>query len=157
MCRVIGSRSRRAASSGAVVAGMGGLLRFVLGPRRLRPCACIGAEVALCVKAGADRAAGGTVPDKGSLALKAVIRSPAPWWLWKADGRITTRSCRFDGCQHVGDVVADGCPLIRRKLDQCELPTGQVLLIPDVPVTGNPNGEPGLFGGPDKVAVLDGG
>lgn len=47
--------------------------------------------------------------------------------------------------------------MIRRKLDQCELPTGQVLLIPGVPVTGNQNGEPGLFGGPDKVAVLDGG
>src|SRR5208282_5526483 len=70
---------------------------------------------------------------------------------------VTAWSCGVDDRQHVGDVVADGYPLIRRKLDQRKLSTGQILLMPDVPVTGNQKGEPGLLGGPDEVAVLDGG
>ena len=72
----------------------------------------------------------GLCSERTASAFKGGIRSPAPRWLGKADGRVTARTCGFDDCQHVDDVFADGCPLIRRKLDQRELPTGQVLLMP---------------------------
>jgi hypothetical protein len=61
--------------------------------------------------------------------------------------------CRSDRTNDQVEVVSHDMPRTDGELDQCNVPAGQVLLIRDVPVTGDENGKASLFRRPDQVTI----